>query len=196
MAAACACMACAGACVAFACACMAGALQQIPWHTPAVCNHDVCWRLHDVCLRLHGRCHGRCFAANAMAHASGLIRWRVPAAAMACAQAFAQACAHASPQAFAQASAGVGGCTVVPGDLGRAAASDQGHRVCRPPAQYMAPSYPAVLFAYRQHCRFVQAEATTLPAMNSKVKKMQFFLKASRKYGIELCVRRSGHALD
>ena len=32
----------------------------------------------------------------------------------------------------------------------------------------MVPSYPAVLFAYRQHCRFVQAEATTLPAMNSK----------------------------
>jgi hypothetical protein len=32
----------------------------------------------------------------------------------------------------------------------------------------MVPSYPAVMFAYRQHCRFVQAEATTLPAMNSK----------------------------
>ena len=61
-----------------------------------------------------------------------------------------------------------GGCTVVPDDLGRAAASDQGHRVGRPPTQYMVPSYAAVLFAYRQHCRFVQAEATTLPAMNSK----------------------------
>ena len=35
----------------------------------------------------------------------------------------------------------------------------------------MVPSYPAVLFAYRQHCRFVQAEATTLPAMNSKTVK-------------------------
>ena len=37
----------------------------------------------------------------------------------------------------------------------------------------MVPSYPAVLFAYRQHCRFVQAEATTLPAMNSKREKKQ-----------------------
>jgi hypothetical protein len=35
----------------------------------------------------------------------------------------------------------------------------------------MVPSYAAVLFAYRQHCRFVQAEATTLPAMNSKQEK-------------------------
>ena len=28
--------------------------------------------------------------------------------------------------------------------------------------------YAAVQIAYRQHCRFAQAEATTLPAMNSK----------------------------
>ena len=100
-----------------------------------------------------------------------------------------------------------GGCTVVPDDLGRAAASDQGHRVCRPPAQYMVPSYPAVLFAYRQHCRFVQAEATTLPAMNSKtvkknkeVDRKSFFESGAKytiqKYTIELCVRRSGHTLD
>ena len=40
----------------------------------------------------------------------------------------------------------------------------------------MVPSYAAVLFAYRQHCRFVQAEATTLPAMISKHDK-----KADRK---------------
>ena len=52
----------------------------------------------------------------------------------------------------------------------------------------MVPSYPAVLFAYRQHCRFVQAEATTLPAMNSKtVKKTKkltesLFLKCLPKY--------------
>ena len=39
----------------------------------------------------------------------------------------------------------------------------------------MVPSYPAVLFAYRQHCRFVQAEATTLPAMNSKTGNKFFF---------------------
>ena len=39
----------------------------------------------------------------------------------------------------------------------------------------MVPSYPAVLFAYRQHCRFVQAEATTLPAMNSNREKKKSF---------------------
>jgi hypothetical protein len=32
-----------------------------------------------------------------------------------------------------------------------------------------------VLFAYRQHCRFVQAEATTLPAMNSNREKKKSF---------------------
>ena len=65
----------------------------------------------------------------------------------------------------------------------------------------MVPSYPAVLFAYRQRCRFVQAEATTLPAMNSKVKKKSFptffeTISEIQKYTIELCVRRSGHTLD
>ena len=39
----------------------------------------------------------------------------------------------------------------------------------------MVPSYAAVLFAYRQHCRFVQAEATTLPAMNSNREKKKSF---------------------
>ena len=39
----------------------------------------------------------------------------------------------------------------------------------------MVPSYPAVLFAYRQHCRFVQAEATTLPAMKTVKKSFPTF---------------------
>ena len=76
------------------------------WHVPhgvCGCLHGVCWRRHGRCLRLHGRWHGRCFAANAMANASGLARWQVPFAVVAGAQAFAQACAHASPKAFAQA---------------------------------------------------------------------------------------------
>ena len=94
-----------------------------------------------------------------------------------------------------------GGCTVVPDDLGRAAASDQGHRVGRPPAQYMVPSYAAVLFAYRQHCRFVQAEATTLPAMNSNREKKKSFPTffesvTDGNTRIELCVCRSGYARD
>ena len=45
----------------------------VAWHVP----HGVCWRLHGVCWRLHGRDCGVCFAANAMAHASGLWAWRV-----------------------------------------------------------------------------------------------------------------------
>jgi hypothetical protein len=56
---------------------VACALQHTPWHTPAACGHGVCWRLHGRCLRLHGRCHGRCFAAHAMAHATGSWPWRV-----------------------------------------------------------------------------------------------------------------------
>ena len=39
----------------------------------------------------------------------------------------------------------------------------------------MVPIYPAALFAYWQHCRFVQTEATTLPAMNSNREKKNSF---------------------
>ena len=54
-----------------------------------------------------------------------------------------------------------GGCTVVPDDLGRAAASDQWHRVCRPPAQHVVASHPTVLLAHQQYRRLVEAVASS-----------------------------------
>ena len=53
---------------------------SVAWHVPhgrCLRLHGVCWRLHGVCWRLHGRHCGVCFAAHAMAHASGLWAWRV-----------------------------------------------------------------------------------------------------------------------
>ena len=54
-----------------------------------------------------------------------------------------------------------GGCTVVPDDFSRAAASDQLHGVWRTPAQHVVASHPTVLLAYQQYRRLVEAVASS-----------------------------------
>ena len=52
--------------------------------------------------------------------------------------------------------------------FGRAAASEQGHRVCRSPAQHVVPSYPTVLLAHQQCRRLVEAVASSTRHPDSK----------------------------
>ena len=77
----------------------------------------------------------------------------------ACAVALQSVLPLALPTPLSGAEVRTGGCTVVPGDFGRAAASNQRHRVWRPPAQHVVASHPTVLLAHQQWRRLVEAVA-------------------------------------